>query len=95
MQVDAVEQRTGNALLIIGGAARVGAAAAGKAGLVGAAAAARVHRRDQHESRRIGDAVIGARDRNLAGFEGLAQRVERLRLELQQLVEEQHALMRE
>ena len=61
MQVDAVEQRTGYARLIIGGSA-FGRAAAGKTGLVGAAAAAGVHRRDQHEARRIGDAVIGARD---------------------------------
>ena len=95
MQVDAVEQRAGNPRLIIGGAARIGAAAAGKAGLVGAAAAARIHRRDQHEARRIGDAVIGARDRDFAGFQRLAQRVERLRLEFRQFVEEQHAVMGE
>ena len=63
--------------------------------IAGVAAAARVHRRDQHEARRIGDAVVGARDRDLAGFERLAQRVEHLRLEFRQLVEKQHAVMRE
>ena len=41
MQVDAVDQRARNARLVIGGAARIGPAAAGKAGFVGAAAAAR------------------------------------------------------
>ena len=59
------------------------------------AAAARIHRRDQHEARRIGDAMIGARDRDFAGLERLAQRVERVRLEFRQLVEKQHAVMGE
>ena len=95
MQVDAVEQRAGQPRLIFGGAARVRPAPAGKARIAGAAAAARVHRGDQHEARRIGDAVIGARDRDLAGLQRLAQRVERLRREFRQLVEEQHAVMRE
>jgi hypothetical protein len=49
----------------------------------------------QHEARRIGDAVVGARDRHLAGLQRLAQRVEHLRRELGQLVEEQHTVMRE
>ena len=63
--------------------------------IAGVSAAAGIHRRDQHEARRIGDAVVGARDRDLAGLERLAQRVERRRLELRQFVEEQHAVMRE
>jgi hypothetical protein len=58
------------------------------------AAAAWVHRRDQHEARRIGEAVIGAGHRDLAILERLAQRVEHARVELRQLIEEQHALMR-
>jgi hypothetical protein len=37
------------------------------------AAAAGIHRRDQHEARRIGDAVVGAGDQNLAGLERLAE----------------------
>jgi len=76
MQVDAIEQWSGYARLVIGAAARIRSAPAGKARLIGFAAAARIHRRDQHETRRIGDAVIGARDRYLAGFERLAQRIE-------------------
>ncbi len=39
--------------------------------------------------------MVGARDRDLAGLERLAQRVERLRLEFRQFVEEQHAVVRE
>ena len=39
--------------------------------------------------------MIGARDRHLAGFQRLAQRIERLRLEFRQLVEKQHAVMGE
>jgi hypothetical protein len=51
--------------------------------------------RDQHEARRIGDAVIGAGDRDLAVLEQLAQRIQHAWVELRQLVEEQHALMRQ
>ena len=82
MQVDAVDERARNARLVIGGAARIGSAAAGETGFVRPAAAAGIHRRDQHEARRIGDAVIGAGDRDLAAFERLAQRIEHLRAEI-------------
>jgi hypothetical protein len=59
------------------------------------AAAARIHRRDQHEARRVGGPMVGAHDRHLADLKRLAQRVERLRLEFRQLIEKQHAVMRE
>ena len=39
--------------------------------------------------------MVGAHDRHLAGFERLPQRVESLRLEFRQLVEEEHAMVRE
>ena len=39
--------------------------------------------------------MVGARDRDLAALERLAQRVERLRLEFGHLVEEEHAVMGE
>ena len=39
--------------------------------------------------------MIGVRDRDLTGIERLAQRIERLGLELGELIEEQHAMMRE
>ena len=76
-------------------AALVRLPAAGEARLGRLAAAARVHGGDELEARRIGDAVVGAGDHDLAGLERLAQRIERLRLELGQLVEEQHAVMGE
>ena len=93
VQVDAVDQRAGNAPLVVGGAAGIGGAAAGIAGVVGVAAAAGIHRRHQHEARRVSDPMIGARDRDLAGLQRLPQRVERLRREFRQFVEKQHAVM--
>jgi hypothetical protein len=72
MQVDAIEQRSGYAGLILGSAPRVGAAPAGKARLVGFAATARIHRRHQHEAGRISDAVIGTGDRDFSAFKRLA-----------------------
>ena len=39
--------------------------------------------------------MVGAGDRDLAGLERLAQRIQHLRLEFGQLVEKQHAIMRE
>jgi hypothetical protein len=39
--------------------------------------------------------MISARNRHLAGFERLAQRIEHLRLEFRKLVEKQHAMMRQ
>src|SRR3546814_11301477 len=59
------------------------------------AAAARVHRHDQLHPRRKGDMGIGPRDADLARLQRLAQAVEYAALELGQLVEEQHAEMRE
>lgn len=56
--------------------------------------AARIHGGDQHEARRIGDAMIDACNRDLAGFER-PPRVERLRLEFGKFVEEENAVMRE
>jgi len=79
VQVDAVEQRAGQPALVFGHAARVRPALAGKTGIVGAAAAVTVHRGDQHETRRIGDAVIDARDGDIADFQRLAQRIQHLR----------------
>ena len=57
------------------------AALAGVAGLVGVAAAAGVHRRDQHEARGVGDRWL-ARDTDFAVLHRLAQRVDDARIEL-------------
>ena len=92
MQIDTIDQRSGNARLV-SGAARVRAAADGEARFAYFAAAARIHRRDQHEAGRVGDTVIGAGHRDLAILQRLAQRIEHLRLEFRQLVEKQNAVM--
>ena len=39
--------------------------------------------------------MVGARDRDLAVLQRLAQGIEHLRLKLGELIEEQHAVMRE
>jgi len=59
------------------------------------AAAAGIHRGNQHEARRIGDGMIGARDCDLAVLQRLAQRIQYARIELRQFIKEQHALMRQ
>ena len=59
------------------------------------AAAARVHGGHQHETRGIGDAVIGARHRDFAGFQRLTQRIQNAHIEFRQLIKKQHAIMRE
>ena len=92
-QVDAVEQRAGDARLVVGLAAR--AARAAVAGFAGHAAAAGVHRRDELDPRRIGHAVVGPRDHAFAALERLAQRIQRLRREFRKFVEEQHAVVRQ
>ena len=95
VEIDAVKQRARQPRLILGGTAYVRSATAGEAGIAGAAAAAGIHRRHQHEARRIGDAVIGSRNRDFSGLQRLPQRIEHRALEFGELVEKQHAAMRE
>ena len=94
-EIEAIEERAGKAAEILRHAALVGRALAGVARLVGRAAAAGVHRRDQLEPRRIDDAMVGARDRHFAGLDRLAQAVQDLGLELRQFVEEEDAVVGE
>ncbi len=63
----------------------VGAAVAVAARLAGRrpAAFAWVHRSDELNARRVGDAMVGARDDRLSSLERLAQGIEHIRLELQ------------
>ena len=90
-EIDAVDERTRQPPLILGGAAR--AALAHEARLARHAAAARIHRRHQLHPRREGDMRIGPRHADIARFQRLAQRIEHRALELGQFVEEQHAEM--
>ena len=59
------------------------------------AAAAGIHRGDELEARGIAHMRVGAGDRDASGLDRLAQRLQGRALELRQLVEEEHALMRE
>jgi uncharacterized protein YeaO (DUF488 family) len=93
MEIDAIEQRPGDTRLIIGGTAR--RAAAGAAGVAQITAFAGVHRRDELDPRGKGNVAVGARHRDLAGLQRLAQRIEHRALEFGQFVEKQHAEMRE
>lgn len=84
VEIDTVEQRTGNLALIIGGAAR--GAAARERGIAEMAAAARVHCRHQLHPRGKGDVGIGARDVDLSGFKRLSQGIQHGPLEFQHYV---------
>ena len=93
VQVDPVEQGSRQAALIKRHAFVIGRAFAGKAGFVGQSATAGIHGGHQLETRRIGNAVIGAGDDDFTRFQRLAQAVEHLRLEFRQFVEKQNAVM--
>ena len=85
MQVQAIEERTGNtaaiAAYLIGGAV----AAIGRVAVI--AAWARVHRGDQQEARRKFHLPGRARDRDGAGFERFAQHLEHVPFEFRQFIE--------
>ena len=70
-------------------------AAAPAAGVAEIAARAGIHRRDELEPRRKRRLARRARDVDAARFERLAQHFEHPAIPLRQLVEEQHAVMRE
>ena len=91
MQIDTVEQRTGNPCLIIATTGRC--AGTGPLLITQKATSAGIHRRDKLEPGRIGDMHIGPGHRNAAGFHRLTQRLQRGALKLRQLVEKQHPTM--
>src|SRR5689334_3975850 len=93
MQVDTVEQGTRNPSLIVSGA--TGGTAAGERGVTEMTASAWVHRRDQLNARRERDVRVGAGDTDIARLKRLPERIEDWSLELGQLVEEEHAEVRE
>lgn len=91
VQVDAVEQRAGELGAVALDLLRGATAWVGDVAQV--AAGAGVHGGDQLETRREAHPVVGPGDDDLAAFQGLAQDLENLPVELRQLVEKQHALM--
>jgi len=84
LQVDAVHERAGDARAVaVDGKGLAGADVA----VVGqVAAGAGVHGRHEHEVRRIGQGLGRAGDRHPAVFQGLAQHLQHVLLELRQLV---------
>ncbi len=79
--------------LVIGAA--FGGAAAGLCRIAQITAAAGIHGRHKLEPRRIAHMRIGPRHHRLAGFNRLAQTVQRPALEFRQLVQKQNAQMRQ
>ena len=88
--VDAVQQRAGEAAAV---AREVGLRAL--AARAAEAARARVRGGDEHEARREDHDLLAADDRHVAVLERLPQRLEARARELRQLVEEEHAAVRE
>jgi hypothetical protein len=93
VQVDAVEQRAAELALVA--QHLVGRAAAGLAGRTQVSAGARIHGRDELEARREFGAARRAGDGDGAALQRLAQRLQRGARELRELVEEQHAVVRQ
>src|ERR1044072_7288901 len=93
MKVDAIEQWAGKPGAIpLDVVLRANAHARG---IASEAARARVHRRDEHEASGVRDRCLRARDDDATVLERLTQGFERVTRKLEQLVEKQHALMRE
>ena len=93
VQVQPVEQRAGNAREVPGDRLRRADAVPGRVAEV--PAGARVHRRDEHRGAGVGDRSPHAGDGDPAVFDGLAQDLHRGAREFRQLVQKQHAVVRE
>jgi len=91
VEIDAVEQRSGNSLAITLDLDRTAAAFAFQIAEV--SARAWIHRGHEHELGRKCDAAGGARDRDFAVFERLAHDFERGAFKLGELVEKKDAMM--
>ena len=93
MQVDAVEQRTGEAGAVAlqhrRGAGAFAQAVAEKTAVAG------IHRCHQHEIGGIGETGSGAADADLAVFEGLAQHFQHIFFELGELIQKKDAVVSE
>jgi hypothetical protein len=92
-QVDAVEQRTGKPPAVALDLVRQASAVAFR--VAPEAAGARVHRGDENEPRGIRRGAPGARNRDRAFLERLAERIENVARELSDLIEEQGPAVRE
>jgi hypothetical protein len=93
LEVEPVEQRTGQAAAVA--LHPVGTAGAGAGRVAEVTARAGVGRRDDERPSGVGDAGARPGDRDLAAFERLAERVEHPPRRLEQLVEQQQPPVRE
>lgn len=93
MKIDAIEQRPGNARLVIGCAAQRATASERRVRKV--PAATWVHCRNELSTSRKRDMGVRPRDTDITGFERLPQGIQHGTLELGQFVEKQRAEMRE
>ena len=91
--VDAIEQRARDAVLVTRD--QIWRASALDCPVAEVTARARIHRGDQLKLGRILDLPRRARHGDAAGFERLPQRFEHAPLEFRQLVEKQHAMVRQ
>src|SRR5712692_9192486 len=92
LDIDTIEQRSREPAAVARNL--VGRAAALAAEMSQIPARARIHCADQLEARRILGLAGGARAGDAAGFERFAQRFEHPAVELRQLVQKQHAVVR-
>jgi hypothetical protein len=93
MQVDAIGERPGQARPIphdVGGRAD-----AGMGGIARMTARARIHRRGEREARREAQRGLRAGDRDGTVFHGLTQRLEHPARKFQELVQKEHAMVRQ
>ena len=93
LHVDSVQQRPGDAPQIARDFLLGAAAGLCRAAVI--AAGARVHRRDEHRPRGVFRLRADADDADKAVLQRLAQRLQRAAVVLRQLVEKEHAVVRE
>lgn len=93
MHVDAIQQGTRDAHAIAGDP--VEGAVAAVAAVPQVAAGTGVHRRDQLKAGGVVDLAVGPGDGDMAVFQGFAQHLQGMAIELGELVEEEHAAMGE
>ena len=93
VQIDAIQQRAGNALAITLHLSWTATAFAFEIAKI--AAWARIHRGDQHELRRESDAAGSAGDGDFSVFDWLAHYFQCRSFEFRQLIEKQDAVVRE
>ena len=92
LYIDAVEQRAGDAVFVLGHGAGRARAGAGRVGII--AAWTGVHRGHEHEAGGVFDGVFCSRHQNFSVLERLSQHLKDLSVEFGELVEMEHPVVR-